>query len=227
MAAASDLRFAFEELGERFEEETGTRVTFTFGSTGQLARQIEQGAPVDLFAAANVAFLEELVDRGRIIPETVALYGRGFLVLWTRDDSPLRLEGIEDLVQPGVRRISIANPAHAPYGIAAEEALRSAGLLEALRPKLVPGENVNQALQFAQTGNVDVGIIALSLGIVADGGRQVRVPEELHEPIDQALGVVAGSAREAEARAFAAFVNGPVGRPVMERHGFVVPEPGG
>ena len=224
IAAASDLRFAFPELGEVFEQETGIAVTFNFGSTGQLARQIEQGAPIDVFAAANVSFVEDLISKGHIIPDTRALYARGFIILWTREDSPLRFERIGDLLQPGVQRISIANPAHAPYGQAAEQALRSAGIWDQVQPKLVLGENVNQAFQFAQTGNVDVGIIALSLGIVAEGGRYATVPQQLHQPIDQGLGVVSTTQQEREARAFADFVNGPVGRPLMERYGFVLPE---
>jgi molybdate transport system substrate-binding protein len=224
VSAASDLRFAFEELGERFERETGVRVTLNFGSTGHLAQQIERGAPVDVFAAANVSFVEDLVRKGLIIPDTVDLYARGFIILWTRDDSPLRFDRIEDLLQPDVRRVAIANPAHAPYGIAAREALRSAGIWERVQPRLVLGENVNQALQFAQTGNVDAGIIALSLGVVVEGGRYFIVPRELHNPIDQALGVVSTTPREREARAFAQFINGPIGRPVMEKYGFDLPE---
>ncbi len=227
VSAASDLRFAFEELGERFERETGVRVTLNFGSTGHLAQQIERGAPVDVFAAANVSFVEDLVRKGLIIPDTVALYARGFIILWTRDDSPLRFDRIEDLLQPDVRRAAIANPAHAPYGIAAREALQSAGIWERVQPRLVLGENVNQALQFAQTGNVDAGIIALSLGVVVEGGRYFIVPRELHNPIDQALGVVSTTPREREARAFAQFINGPIGRPVMEKYGFDLPEEAG
>ena len=227
VSAASDLRFAFEELGGRFARETGVRVTLNFGSTGHLAQQIEQGGPVDVFAAANISFVRDLAGKGLVIPDTMALYARGFIVLWTRDDSPLRFERIEDLLQPGVRRTAIANPSHAPYGIAAREALQSAGLWESIQPRLVLGENVNQAFQFAQTGNVDAGIIALSLGIVVDGGRYFVIPQELHNPIDQALGVVATTRFEREARAFARFVNGPIGRPIMESYGFVLPEEAG
>jgi molybdate transport system substrate-binding protein len=223
VSAASDLRFAFEELGGVFTRETGVNILFNFGSTGQLAQQIEQGAPVDVFAAANVAFVEDLVSRGHILPDTQALYARGFIILWTREDSPLQLQRIEDLLQPGVQRISIANPAHAPYGVAAEQALRSAGLWDEVQSRVVFGENVNQAFQFAQTGNVDVGIIALSLGMAVDEGRYTIIPQELHSPIDQALGVVASTRHEREARSFAEFVNGPTGRPIMERYGFILP----
>lgn len=222
VSAAADLIYAFTELGQAFEQQTGIPVVFNFGSTGQLAQQIEQGAPVDLFAAANVSFVDELAQQGRVLPGTVQIYARGHLTLWTRAGSPLRIERIEDLAQPAVQRIAIANPDHAPYGIAAREALQSAGLWDALQPKLILGENVRQALQYAETGDVDVAIVALSLSLEVDG-QWVLVPEELHASIDQALAVVAGSRNEAAARAFADFINGPTGRPIMRQYGFVLP----
>lgn len=225
VSAAADLTYAFRELGAIFERETGTKVTFNFGSTGQLAQQIERGAPVDVFAAANVSFVDDLERNGLIIPNTKALYARGFIVLWTRTDSSLTFARLEDLAQPGVRRIAIANPDHAPYGIAAREALQRAGIWETIQPRLVPGENVGQALQYAQTGNVDVAIVALSLAMApgVTGGRYERIPQRLHSPLDQALGVVSSTRHEKEARAFAAFVNGPAGRTIMERYGFMLP----
>ncbi|HSN78222.1 MAG TPA: molybdate ABC transporter substrate-binding protein [Anaerolineae bacterium] len=223
VSAAADLVYAFGELGRAFEQQTGVAVVFNFGSTGQLAQQIEQGAPVDLFAAANVSFVEELAQQGRVLPDTVALYGRGRITLWTRADSPLRVETIKDLAQPAVRRIAIASPDHAPYGVAAREALQSAGLWDALQPKLILGENVRQTLQYAQTGDVDVAIVALSLSLEEEG-RWVLVPQELHTPIDQALAVVTGSRNESAARAFAALVNSPDGRAIMRRYGFVLPD---
>ncbi|MBM4404934.1 MAG: molybdate ABC transporter substrate-binding protein [Chloroflexi bacterium] len=222
VAAASDLTFAFQELGKRFEEKTGTKVTFTFGSTGQLAQQVEHGAPVDLFAAADQRAIDDLTGKGRLVPGTKALYARGFLAIWTRKASDLRLERLEDLAQPGVQRIAIANPEHAPYGIAAREAMETSGLWESLRPKLVYGENIRQALQFAETGNVDAAIVALSLAQRSDG-RWVRVPDGLHKPLEQALAVVSGSKREQAARAFASFVTSEEGRAILRSHGFSVP----
>lgn len=222
VSAAADLVYAFSDLGQAFEQETGIPVVFNFGSTGQLAQQIEQGAPVDLFAAANVSFVEDLAQKGRVLPDTVARYGRGRITLWTRADSPLRIDSIDDLTQPAVRRIAIANPDHAPYGIAARQALQNAGLWNALQPRLILGENVRQTLQYAETGDVDVAIVALSLSLQEEG-RWTLVPEALHAPIDQALAVVAGSRNEAAARAFAAYVNSPAGRAIMQRYGFVLP----
>ncbi len=222
ISAAADLSLAFQELGTLFEKETGTKVIFNFGSTGQLAQQIEQGAPVDLFAAANIDFVDGLERQGLILPDTKALYARGRITLWTRADSPLRIERIEDLARPEVKRIAIANPDHAPYGIAAREAMQSASVWQAIQPKLVLGENIRQTLLYAETGNVDVAIVALSLSKQGEG-RWVLVPQELHNPIDQALAVIKSSPHEQEARRFAVFINGPEGRPIMRKYGFVLP----
>lgn len=223
VSAAADLAYAFQELGALFEQKTGTRVSFNFGSTGQLAQQIEQGAPVDVFAAANVSFIEDLERKGLTVPGTKALYARGFIVIWTRADSAFAFQGLPDLARPEARRVAIANPDHAPYGVAAREALQTAGLWEQVSPKLVLGENVRQTLQYAETGNVEVALVALSLAVVADNGRWTPVPQELHEPIDQALAVIKNTGHEKEARSFADFVNGPEGRPVMQQYGFVLP----
>ncbi|MGC8780606.1 MAG: molybdate ABC transporter substrate-binding protein, partial [Anaerolineae bacterium] len=155
-------------------------------------------------------------------------YARGRITLWTRADSPLHLERLEDLARPEVRRVAIANPDHAPYGMAARQALQAAGVWQAIQPKLVLGENVRQTLQYAETGNVDAAIVALSLSVPAAAGsagpgRWVLIPQELHAPIDQALAVVKGTRQEAAARALAAYINGPRGRPIMRKYGFVLP----
>jgi molybdate transport system substrate-binding protein len=222
ISAAADLTLAFQEIGKVFEQKTGTKVVFNFGSTGQLAQQIEQGAPVDLFAAANVSFVDELEQQGFIVLDTKALYARGRLTLWTRADSALHIEQIKDLAKPEIKRIAIANPEHAPYGKAAQEALQSAGIWETVEPKLVLGENIAQTLQYAETGNVDVAIVALSLSVPSTG-RWVLVPEELHQPLDQALAVIKGTHFEKQARRFADFINGPEGRPLMRQYGFILP----
>lgn len=222
VSAAADLMPAFEELGKRFEKQTGVHVDFNFGSTGQLAQQIEAGAPVDLFAAANIAYVEQLEAKGLIVPGTKALYARGRIVIWTRPDSTLPIETLHDLLNPAIKHIAIANPDHAPYGIAAREAMQSAGVWEAVQDKLVLGENVRDTLRYAETGDVDVAIVALSLAIQGNG-RWTLIPQELHKPIDQALAVIKGTKHEPEARAFAEFINSPAGREVMRRYGFILP----
>ncbi len=224
VAAAADLTPAFQELGELFTQQTGTNISFNFGSTGMLTQQIEQGAPVDVFAAANQSYIADLQEKGLILPDTVALYAQGRITLWTRADSPITISTIQELTQDQIARVAIANPEHAPYGVAAREALETAGIWEALQPKLILGENVAQTLQYAETGNVDIAIVALSLSIAAgDEGRWVLIPGEMHKPLNQALAVVRETPHEAEARRFAAFVNSENGRVVMRRYGFILP----
>ena len=223
VAAASDLTPAFEEIGRAFESTYKTKVVFVFGSTGMLTRQIENGAPIDLFAAASMSYIDELDQKGLVIPDSKAIYARGRITLWTPSDSTLRLEGIKDLTRPEVTRIAIANPDHAPYGLAARQALESAGIWESVKPKLVYGDNIRQTLQYAQTGNVEVAIVALSLSKESHG-RWSLIPEELHKPLDQGLGIMKPTKNEQSARAFATFLTGPQGRAVMEKYGFTFPD---
>lgn len=222
VSAASDLRFAFEEIGEAFEAETGNGVDFNFGSTGQLAQQIEAGAPVDVFAAANVSYIDDLAEKDLVIADTQAMYARGQIVLWMRGDSELEIDSIERLADDDVRRIAIANPDHAPYGAAAKDALESAGIWDEVQDKLVLGENISDTLRYGETGNVDVAIVALSLAIPGDGTWTV-VPQELYAPIDQAMAVINGAEHEEEARAFVEFVNSARGRAIMRAYGFLLP----
>ena len=222
VAAASDLTPAFEELGRQFESTHKTKVVLVFGSTGLLTRQIENGAPMDLFAAANVSYIDQLEQKGLIIPGSKTIYARGRITLWTNAGSNIRLENISDLARPEVTRIAIANPDHAPYGLAARQALEKAGIWDRVKPKLVYGDNIRQTLQYAETGNVDVAIVALSLSLQSNG-RWTLIPEELHQPIDQALAIMKSTRNESDARAFAAFVVGPEGKAVMEKYGFSLP----
>ncbi len=221
VSAASDLTLAFEEVGAAFEEESGVQVDFNFGSTGQLAEQIEAGTPVDVFAAANVSYIEQLAQADLIIEDTQALYARGQIVLWTRSDSDLTIESIDRLDDDDIERIAIANPDHAPYGAAARDALMTAGLWDAVQDKLILGENISDTLRYGETGNVDVAIVALSLAIPSDGTWTI-IPQELYLPIDQALAVIASTTHEDEARAFALFVNSEQGRAIMREYGFLL-----
>ena len=222
VAAASDLINAFEELGREFEANHKTKVVFVFGSTGMLTRQIENGAPMDLFAAANVGYIEQLEQKGLIVPGTKAIYARGRITMWTMGDSPLKIRTISDLVSPEVKRIAIANPDHAPYGLAAQQAMQSAGMWDTVKPKLVYGDNIRQALQYAETGNVDVAIVALSLSQQSKGSWTL-IPEELHQPIDQGLAVIKSTRNEPAARAFASFLTGPRGKEILAKYGFAFP----
>jgi molybdate transport system substrate-binding protein len=222
VAAAADLIPAFRELGTSFEQATGIRTTFNFSSTGVLARQIENGAPVDLFAAANISFVEGLEKKGLIIPDTKALYARGRITLWVAHTNKVKIAKLEDLARPEVEKVSIANPEHAPYGTAAREAFQSLGIWDTVQPKCVYGENVRQALQYAEAGEVNAAVVALSLSVQTKGN-WILIPQELHQPLDQALAVIKGTKREREARQFALFINGPQGRPIMRKYGFILP----
>jgi molybdate transport system substrate-binding protein len=222
VAGASDLSLAFKEIAAAFEKETGYRVVLSLGSTGMLARQIEQGAPFDVFFAANRKFVEDLEKDGHILPGTVELYAEGRIVIAARRASGLKITRLEDLKKNNITRIAIANPEHAPYGMAAMEALKSAGLWEEIKPRLVYGENIRQALQFVESGNAEAGIIARSVANVA-GIDYTEVPSSFHKPISQAAGVVRTSKEADGARAFISFVNGPEGRTIMKKYGFLPP----
>jgi molybdate transport system substrate-binding protein len=222
VAAAADLGPAFEEIGREYQKTTGTKVTFSFGSTGTLAKQIENGAPMDLFAAANIEFINGLEKKGLIIPDTKALYARGRITLWTHADSKLEIDKLEDLTRPEVQKVGIANPEHAPYGTAAREAMQTLGIWDQVKDKMVFAENVRMALQYAETGNTDASIVALSLSLQSKG-HWVLIPQELHKPLDQALAVIKDTKNEQESRRFAAFINGAQGRPIMRKYGFTLP----
>lgn len=222
VAAAADLQFAFTDIGRLFQEETGARVTFSFGSSGTLAQQIENGAPVDLFASADEEYVERLISRGFALPGSATQYALGRIALVTYRGSNLTLSGLDDLLRPEVRKVSIANPEHAPYGRAARQALTNAGLWERVQPKLVYGENVRQALQFVETGNAEAGIVAVSIADVPEVSHVV-LDDALYQPLEQTMVIVKGAKQEGLARDFIGFVNGPKGRPVMQQYGFLLP----
>jgi len=227
VAAAYDLKPAFEELGVIFREETAAKVTFSFGSSGLLAQQIEGGLPADIYVAADIQHVERLREKGLIIEDTQQVYAVGRLALATSPKAGLALSELEELTRREVKQVAIANPEHAPYGRAAEEALRSAGLWEQLRPKLVYGENLGQVMEYLQSGNVEAGLVALSLVIGGSSGLSyVVVDEGLHQPIRQAVALLKDTKAEQLARRFVAFIRGPQGRAVLEKYGFVVPEEG-
>ncbi|HSN25742.1 MAG TPA: molybdate ABC transporter substrate-binding protein [Kofleriaceae bacterium] len=223
IAAASDLARAYEELGKAFQKKTGITPQFQFGSSGLLAKQIEQGAPFFLFAAANKEYADQVVAAGRCDAKSERTYARGRIVVWcpTGTAAPVKLT---DLTDPRYKKIAIANPDHAPYGRAAKQALQKAGIWDAIQPKLVLGDSVQATMQYARTGTVDAAVIALSLAVVSDGGSFLRIDEDQYEPLDQMM-VVCGNGAEADAaHQFEDFISSPEGREVMTRYGFVLPD---
>jgi molybdate transport system substrate-binding protein len=222
VAAASDLQAAFGELAEAFQRQSGVPVDFVAGSSGNLARQIRQGAPFDVFLSADRARVRELAEEGIVRPESVRAYAIGSLVVAVSQASGVAVASLDDLARPEVKRIAIANPDHAPYGAAARQALQRAGLWEALEPRLAMAETVRQALQFVQTGNAEAGLVGRAIADVP-GIAVVPVDPGLHDPIVQALGIVAASRRGGEAGRFAAFLLGPDGQKILARKGFKPP----
>src|SRR6266403_1847547 len=177
---------------------------------------------VAVFGAADQTFIEDLAAKGVVIPETRALYAQGRLVLATARSAGAKLTDLRQLSDPRIRHVAIANPAHAPYGRAAEQALRAVGVWDELRPKLVYGENIRHTLQFVESGAAEAGLIALSLanGPTID---YVLIDRALHAPLNQSVAVVRRSARPELGLAFIQFVNGGEGRAIMKRYGFLLP----
>lgn len=223
VAAASDLAYAFEELGAEFTRKTGKKVVFSFGSTGLLARQLSEGAPYDVFAAANVSFVDDVVKAGACDGATRAMYARGRIVVWSGNAVQPAPKSLADLGDGRFVKLAIANPDHAPYGRAARQALEASGLWDTLRPRLVYGENILQTLQFAETGNAEAAFAALSLAIVKKDGNYFVVDDTLHAPIDQGLVVCKHGGNPAVGADFARYVNSEEGRAIMKRYGFLLP----
>jgi molybdate transport system substrate-binding protein len=223
VAAAADLTAAFDEMGRTFESQTGLDVTFTFGSTGLLTKQLKEGTPFDMFAAANESFVEQAITAGACDGATKAPYARGRIAIWAKHGGVALPKNVAELADERFKRIAIANPEHAPYGQAAKEALEHENVWESIQPRLVLGENVRQTLQFAKTGNVEVAIVALSLVVKDKGNPWLLIDEALHRPIDQALVVCTRGSNRAGGDAFAKFVNSEAGRDAMRGFGFLLP----
>jgi molybdate transport system substrate-binding protein len=228
IAAASDLQFALDELAVAFAQEQRTRVEIVYASSGTLTRQIRDGAPFELFLSADEAFVADLARAG-LARDGGTLYAVGRIVLFAPRGSPLEpsegLDGLARLLERGgVTRLAIANPAHAPYGRAAEAALRARGLWTRLQPHLVLGENVSQAAQFATTGNAVGGVVALSLAVaphLRGRGTFSLIPDDLHPPLWQRMALLRRAGPVAER--FYAYLQQPAARAIFRRYGFTLP----
>jgi molybdate transport system substrate-binding protein len=222
VAAAANLTRPFQQIGALFTRHSGVKVTFVFGATVQLAKQIENGAPYDLFAAADEKTIAGLEKKGLIAPASRFVYAQGRLALWARPSGEPCPRRIEELASAKWARIGVANPDLAPYGAAAVEALQRAGIWDAVRPRLVYGENIQQAFQFAQSGNADVSFVALSQTVGA-GQNFVLVPEGLYSPIRQAVAMVKSTGNHEQGARFLAFLKGPEAAQVLRSFGYLVP----
>lgn len=232
IAAAASLQSALPKVVEAFRAQGGGPLRVVFGSSGALTTQIEQGAPFELFLSADRPYVARLAARGLTLDGGVA-YAEGRIALFAPTGSPLKADGqLKDLaaaLKDGrLRRLAIANPDHAPYGRAAREALTHAGLWPAIQPRLVVGENIAQAAQFASTGAAQGGVIAWSLAVApefARRGRSALIPGDWHQPLDQQMVLLKGAGPIA--RAFYGYLQRPAARAILDRYGFILPARGG
>jgi molybdate transport system substrate-binding protein len=222
VAAAANLTEAFQQIANAFRAETGIKVIYNFGATTQLAQQIENGAPFDVFAAADVVHVDQLIQSGKLLGDTRAVYARGRVALWVPQKAGVDVKTIDDLAKASVRFVAIANPQTAPYGAAAVEALKRKGLWERVQGKIVYAENVNAAKQLAATGNAEAAFTAYSL-LLSEKGQVITVDESLYTPIDQALGVLASSQHRDAAQRFESFIVRGGGRAILNRFGYAFP----
>ncbi len=225
IAVAASLRAPMEEIVRGYAQKgPGTRIEAIYGSSGQFRSQIENGAPFDLFFAADMDFPRALKEKG-FAASDVVVYARGRLALWSRTVDASNVS-IRDLPQGRFRRIALANPRHAPYGMRAVESLRASGVYELVEKRLVYGENVSHALQMAESGAADVGFVALSLVIAGaknSGASYGLVDEKLHLPLEHGYIITKRGGGRPEVLAFDAYVGGPESRAVLLRHGFSLP----
>jgi molybdate transport system substrate-binding protein len=218
VAAAANLSTAWPQLSSAFEHKTSIRIVPSFGATAPLTQQIENGAPFDVFLSADTSHVDQLIKDGFVFSNSRAIYARGRVVVWAPRHTEIRT--MNDLARSNIRTIAVATPALAPYGEAALDALRNAGLYDKVHPKLVYAPSISIAKQFADTGNAEAAFTALALTI-GQNGNQFEVDQKLHKPIDQALGIVKQSKEQKNARAFAAFLAGPEAREILHHFGFL------
>ncbi len=227
VAAAADLQTAMPEIARAFEAQTGTSIDVAYGSSGNFCAQIQNGAPLDVFFSADQEYPRELQESGFAEPHSTETYGVGKIVLWMPANAkcnPQR-DGWQCLQDPAVKKIAIANPAHAPYGKAAVAALQKAGIYDAIKAKLVLGENISQAAQFVQSGNAEAGIIAYSLALspALQGGKKWMIPAELYPRIEQTVVVLKSAKEKPAAKEFVKFAMHGPGREVLAKYGFEPP----
>jgi molybdate transport system substrate-binding protein len=224
IAAASDLQAALPEVIRKFERQSNTTVTVSFGSSGNFFAQIQNGAPYDVYLSADIDYPKRLVASGHADASSLYQYATGRLVLWTRKDSGIDVRGgLRILTEARVMRIAIANPKYAPYGRAAEAALRNEKVYDAVRSKLVLGENISQTAQLVDSGNASVGIIAFSLAVgeaLRARGTYSEIPATAHPPIDQAAVIVSASTRKPLASEFLDYLKRPDIIEHLHRFGF-------
>jgi len=230
VAAAADLSVAMKQIAEGYEKESGVKVKFSFGASGALTQQIENGAPFDIFFSADMDYPKQLISDGQADGDSLYRYAVGRLVLWARSDSRLDVVhgGMTVLTDRSIKKIAIANPEHAPYGRAAVAAMKHIGIYDQVSSRLVMGENVSQAAQFVESGNAQVGFVALAHAVapaLKSRGKYWQIPDEAYPALDQGAVIITGSRHKEEAAAFLEYLKGPAVAAVLRRYGFDVPGP--
>lgn len=223
VAAAISLKDAFLSMAQSYRERTGDKVNFSFGASGELMRQIEAGAPVDVFASAGQHEMDDLQSKGLAEATSRADFARNSLVIVTPAGSTLSLNTVGDLARPAIKRISIGNPRTVPAGMYAQEMLIHAELWQKLQPRLIFAENVRQALEYVEHGEVSAGIVYSTDVGVAHGKVQVasHAPDGTYGPILYLIAVIKGSPHQGTARKFVSFVLGAEGQRVLRKFGFL------
>jgi len=229
VAAAADLSAALPALAAGYEKSSGVTLKLSFGASGALTQQIENGGPFDIFFSADMDYPKQLIAEGEADGSTLYRYAVGQLVLWVPASSPLDIEhkGMDVLIDPAVTKIAIANPQHAPYGRAAVAALRHFGMYEKVQSRLVLGENISQAAQFVESGNAQVGFVALAHALapaMQGKGRYWKIPVDAYPALDQGAVVISSSPRRQDAAAFLDYMKGAEAKAVLKRYGFTSPD---
>jgi molybdate transport system substrate-binding protein len=229
VAAAADLSVALQEIASGYEKKTGAALKLSFAASGALTQQIQNGAPFDIFFSADMDYPRQLIADGKADAASLYRYAVGQLVLWVPANSPLDLErrGMDVLLDPSVKKISIANPQHAPYGRAAVAALKHYGLYEKVSDRLVLGENIAQAAQFVESGNAQVGLVALAHAVapaMQGKGTYWKIPSDAYPPLDQGAVIILHSAHGQEAKAFLGYMKTTDAASVLRHYGFSVPD---
>jgi len=228
VAAAADLQFAMQDIATQFQQQTGKSVKLIYGSSGNFFQQIQNGAPFDMFFSANLDYPKKLDAAHLVENGSYYEYAQGKIVVWVPNDSKLNIaSGLKSLVDPAINKIAIANPAHAPYGQAAEAALRKEGIYDQVKNKFVLGENISQAASFVVSGSADIGIVALSLALapnMKDKGRYTEIPADDYPPIQQACVILNSSKNKDAARQFLQFLKTPEVSSKLKSYGFALPQ---
>jgi molybdate transport system substrate-binding protein len=229
VAAAADLSVALKEIAANYEKQSGVQVKLSFAASGALTQQIQNGAPFDVFFSADMDYPRQLISSGDADASSLYRYAVGTLVLWAPTSSPLDPEhqGIKVLSDPSVKKIAIANPQHAPYGRATVAVLKHFAIYEQVQDRLVMGENISQAAQFVESGNAQVGFIALAHAVplaMRGEGKFWKVPVEAYPALNQGVVVISHSPHKSDAAAFVDYIKTKDAAEVLRHYGFSVPE---